>query len=343
MPANEVITFPSEGEVAVEEAPMPTPDPREVLIETTLSLISTGTERSLLTGEFQRNTFPIERVGYLNVGEVIQVGSDADEDLIGQRVFAGTPHAAYTTALAEETEAVPIDVENPGTAQVWPVPNGVSDEEAAFAILAAGAWNGIRRGEVDWGETAAVFGTGLVGGLALRGCLAAGVERVVGFDVDTARLDLLPDHPAVEAANPSQVDVEERIREATGGDLADVVIEATGEASAIPQQFDALAELGRLVVLSGPREVGEFDYYEHCNLPGYEIIGAHDTTHPARETPWNPWTYRRHGELFFQLVADGRIEVESMVTHRFPYTEVSDAWDLILDGEDGALGVILDW
>jgi 2-desacetyl-2-hydroxyethyl bacteriochlorophyllide A dehydrogenase len=343
MTANKAITFPAEGEIAVEEAPMPSPDPDEVLIETDVSLISTGTERALLTGGFQRNTFPVERVGYLNVGEVIDVGSDVEADWLGKRVFAGSPHAAYTTALAEQTEMVPIEVEHPGRAQAWPVPDGVSNAAATFAILAAGAWNGIRRGEVDWGETVAVFGVGLVGQLAVRGCVAAGAERVIAFDVAESRLDLLPDHPAVETANPEHVDIERRVREATGGDLADVVIEATGDADAIPQQFDALKRHGRLVILSGPREVGELDYYEHCYLPGYEIIGAHDTTHPPRETPQNPWTYRRHGDLFFQLVADGRIEAESMVTHRFPHRDVRDAWDLLLGPGTEALGVILEW
>ena len=344
MTENTTVVFADRGNVTIEERDRPTPDDDEVLIETTRSLISTGTEMAGLAGDYRPDDFP-RSPGYSNVGRVVETGAGVNEDWLDRRVATWSPHQRYVSAPATECRLVP---------------DGVSDREAAFCSLAEIGMNGVRRGEIEWGEMVAVFGLGLVGQFAVRAALAAGAAHVVGFDVADRRIEFLPDHPAVAGANPERADPETAVRDATlrrftegdggrrlvddpEGSLADAVVEATANVEAIPEEFAVLRELGTFVVLSSPREAGKFDFYEHCHRPGYDIVGAHVMTHPERATPHAPWTRKRHGSLFFTLLGDGRFEVESLVSHEYAAADAPDAYEMLRERRTEAMGVQLEW
>ena len=326
---NEAVVFPERDEVRIEVEDRPEPGAGELLIETRQSLISTGTELATLGGAFQRGTFPFESVGYSNVGSVVEAGDGVDEDWVGERVASPAPHARYVVQNAEMCQRVPEDV---------------TDDEAAFQRLGAIAMNGVRKGRVEWGETVAVYGLGLVGQLAARFARVAGARTVVGFDVAEERLEYLPDADDVVGVNPASgagdpVD----LIEAAAGRRADAVIEATADVDAVPEECRVLRDRGRLVVLSSPREAGELDYYRHVHLPGHEIIGAHLSTHPSEATPADPWTVEAHHELFFDYADSGRVDLDGLVSHRFDYREAADAYRMLSEDRTRALGVVLEW
>jgi len=201
----------------------------------------------------------------------------------------------------------------------------------------------VRRSDLTWGEIAVVYGLGLLGQLATRVCQAAGARPVVGFDVADSRLEYAPDAASVVTANPLEADAEAVVRGAAADRLADVVFEITGNPDVITDQFDALREQGRFVVLSSPRGETEFDFHDYCNSPSSVIVGAHNSSHPPVATPENPWTQHRHAELFFDLVADGTFEVESLVSHREPYGEAPRLYESLLADRTDAMGVLLEW
>ena len=327
MPENETIVFEAKNEVGLVDDPKPAPDADEVLIETERTLISTGTELSLLTGAFQRDTFPF-RPGYCNVGEVVEVGNEVDESLLGRTVATDTAHAQYTVSTPESCRLVPPEVDR---------------EDATFFKLAEFVMNGIRRGRLTWGETVAVFGLGLMGQLTARFAHIAGSETVVGLDIVPDRLALLPDHAGVVGVDSTADDWVERVTDSTGGHLADVVYEVTGNGDVLTMETDILRSQGRLVVLGSPRGETAFDFYSECHYPGFEIIGAHATTHPETATRASPWTETRHGELFFDYLSDGRIEVDSLVSHRMDYREAPGAFEMLLEDRTQAMGVVLEW
>lgn len=331
---NETVVFPAAGEVTLEDRPVPDPEPGEVLIETTASLVSTGTELTLLSGEFPPESawsvhgdYPVV-TGYCNVGKVVETGANVSEVAEGNLVASKTPHQRFVTA----------DVDS-----IAPIPNDVSPDAASFFALAGIAMNGIRKGELEWGESMACYGLGLVGQLAVRFALVAGVRPVVGFDVATDRLDYLPDDPAVVGVDPTATNPAELVRDHNHGRLADAVYECTGNPSVIPGEFDVLREQGRLVVLSSPRGPTELDLHDVCNAPSYSIIGAHDYSHPTHETPQTPWTYWRHYELFFDLLSAGALDTKSLISHRIAPGDAPATYERLLDDRTDTMGAIIEW
>ena len=332
--ANEAVVFDRQESTVLRERPIPEPGPEQVSIETQRTLVSTGTELAILSGETPRgskwdelSTYPFEP-GYNNVGVVTEVGTGVDTDLVGTRVATYNPHQRQVVADVDACR---------------PVPEGISDDEAVFFTIAEIVMNGIRRGRVSWGEAVVVYGLGLLGQFAVRIARFAGARPVVGIDVSRSRLDYLPDAPGVVALDPTTDDPGVRLREATGGRLADAVVELTGNPDVIPTEFDLLREQGRFVALGSPTGPTTFDFHEHCNAPSYEIIGAHNGSHPPQATPGTPWTQQRHAELYFDLVAEGVIDPTALVSHSEPAANAPDLYELLVEDRSRAMGVVLEW
>ncbi len=334
MPANPTVVFTGPRQVAVEDRPMPEPTPGQVLIRTHTTLVSIGTELSLLAGDRQAGRvwerlrdYPITP-GYDNVGTVVGVGDGVDASLIGRRVASYGPHAAYV--------CVGID-------QVWRIPDEVSDDQAAFTALAQITLNGLRRSGLVFGESAVVFGLGLLGQLTAQLCLFAGASPVFGVDASANRASLLPADPRVITVATGQEDPAEVVAERTAGRMADVVFELTGSGDVLPTEVPLLRPQGRLVVLSSPRSPSTFDFHDLCNSPSITIIGAHNSSHPNQADPGNPWTQARHAELFFDLLACGVLDLDRLISYRFEADRAPDAYALLLADRTQAMGVLLTW
>ncbi|WP_121744846.1 zinc-dependent alcohol dehydrogenase [Natronorubrum halophilum] len=334
MTTNPTIVFTDVETVTIEEHPVPEPDPDEVVIRTDRTLVSTGTELTILSGDVPPGSAWDDHIeypftpGYNNVGTVTAVGESVDDLAEGDRVATYGSHAKYVVASAEGCR---------------PIPDGVSDDEATFFTIAEIVMNGIRRSDLVWGETAVVYGLGLLGQLTAQLCHAAGARPVVAADVADLRLGYLPERPGLTAANPIDDDVPAVVRVAAGDRLADVVFEVTGNPDVITDELESLREQGRFVVLSSPRGETAFDFHDHCNSPSYTLVGAHNSSHPSVATPANPWTQHRHAELFFNLVAEGTLEVASLVSHRESYAAAPGLYDDLLADRTEAMGVVLEW
>ena len=345
---NQTLVFPDAREVAIEDRDRPEPAAEEVLIETDTSLISAGTELTVLSGDFPEGSFWDEYAefpfdpGYANVGTVVEVGADvAGDDAgasttgatgaeldVGTRVATWSPHAEYVAAAAEDCVVVPDDVD---------------DEQASLFAIAQIVMNGIRRGRVDWGETVVVYGLGILGQLAVRFARIAGAETVVGVDLAEQRLEYLPDSPEVVGVNPTEEDPVEAVEAATGGDLADVCLEVTGNPDVIPQEFGVLREQGRLVLLSSPHGKTTLDFHDHVNAPSHEIIGAHQLSHAPVATPRDPWTKPAHAELFFSYVEQGRLSVSDLFSHVVDARDAPGTYQSLLEDRSDAMAVRLEW
>ena len=335
MGGNPTVVFVEPRRVVVEDRPLPRPGRGEMLVKTSRTLISTGTELTILSGDFppgsrwaQYGRFPFTP-GYDNIGRVIEVGEGVDESWVGRRVASYAPHAAYVLVRPENVRIVP---------------DGISDEEAAFFTIAEIVMNGVRRGGVQWGEAVAVYGLGLLGQLTVRFCYLAGARPVFGIDLAGPRLKLLPRKPKIRPINPGEEDPAEVVRSMTRGRMADVVFEVTGNPEVIPEEFKLLKRQGRMVILSSPKgPTPSFDFHDLCNAPSYTIIGAHNSSHPRYETPYNQWTQKRHAELFFDLVIDGELDVKSLISHRVPFDRAPQIYSMLLEDRSEAMGVIIEW
>ena len=251
------------GELAVLESPAPVCRPGGVLVRSLFSLISTGTEmmklaeaKMSMVGKARARPDQVRKVldtvaqqgavaaykkvmnrldsytplGYSLCGVVIEVGQGAEEFRVGQLVAA----AGNEYALHAEYNWIPVNL-------CAPVPAGVAPEHAAFATVGSIAMHGVRRAEVQLGDTACVIGLGLVGQLVVRLLIAAGV-RVVGLDVIEERCRLAEQAGAVLCAAPTDDGlnaVQRSLDEISGGLGADHIFLAAGGSSNGPVETAA--------------------------------------------------------------------------------------------------------
>lgn len=323
--------------VVLENRSVPEPKEGELLVKTKRTLISTGTELTVISGEFDPNSFwaNLSRsvpypTGYCNIGEVIGLGEGVEKEWIGRRVgiYEGGYHAQYVTVTADES---------------YIVPEGISDDHATFFVLAKTTMNGVRRAKIEWGESVAVYGLGILGQLTARFCHLAGARPVMALDISKERFKYLPDLTGITAIDPSDPEFIDKIKRLTRNRLVDVVFEVTGNPDIIPQEFQILRPGGRFVVLSSPRGKTLFDFHDLCNRPSYSIIGAHVTSHPQMEIIGNAWTKKRNAEIFFDLVAAEELNIESLISHRESYKKAPELYQMLLKDRSKAMGIVLEW
>lgn len=328
------VLFPGARKVDLETVEVPSPGEGQVLIQTRCTLISTGTELTAFGGEFPPGSawanyvrYPW-RPGYSNVGVVVQTGPGVEDVGVGQRVVS---HGAHASLVLQNWS------------QVQPVPEGVSDEEAAFCTLGVISLNGVRLSRLQLGESAVVCGVGLVGNLAVQLARKSGGWPVVALDLSEARLEMAAAHGATHTLQGDAGAAREGLLALNRGRLADVVFEVTGNPKVIPGLFRLARRLGRVILLGSPRGKTEVDFHDEVHTNGLHVIGAHNSTHTPVETPYNVWTLQRDGELFLDLVAAGEVRVNDLVTERFGWREAPAAFEMLWKDRARSMGVMLDW
>ena len=335
MPGNPTVVFREPRIVLLEDRDRPRPGPGQVLVRTLRSLISTGTELTILAGEFPPGghwalygKFPFT-AGYSNVGVIEAAGEGVESGWIGKRVASFSPHAAWVTLP---------------TTECHPVPDGVADEDATLFAIAMIVMNGVRLSGLTWGESVTIFGAGLLGQFAARIALLAGARPVFVVDPAAARLALLPKDPGVIPVNAASADPASVVLDRTGGRRCDAVFEITGNPSLIPKEFDCLKRpLGRFILLSSPRGATEFDFHNLSNAISSVIIGTHLMAHPPIETPQAPWTRARNAALFFEWVKAGTFPAKFLLSHRVPAAKAPEAYAMLLADRSSAMGVVFEW
>ena len=223
-----------------------------------------------------------------------------------------------------------------------PIPDGVSFDEAAFGVLGSVSIHGVRKAKIELGEFAAITGMGLVGQLALQLASQTGCDALVAIDLADMRLQVASEY-ATHTMNPSVREVKSEINGLTNGRGLDIVIEASGYPQALLTAFD-LARIGGRIMLLGSiwhRKI-EVDF-----MPFHEkeltLVGCHQPKCPTAETIYFPWTQQYNRRQILKMIADGRMDVQRLISHKLPYDEAAEAYRLLRDEKDKSLGVVLDW
>ena len=365
------------GELAVLDVPAPACRPGGVLVRSLFSLISTGTEmmkvseasmsmvgmararpdqvRKVLDTVQQQGVLSTYKkvmnrldsytpLGYSLCGVVTEVGRGAEEFKVGQLVAA----AGNEYALHAEYNWIPVNL-------CAAVPPGVLPEHAAFSTVASIAMHGVRRAEVQLGETAAVIGLGLVGQIVVRLLIAAGI-RVVGIDPVEDRCRLAEKAGAALCASPADEGMAVVLRELaaiTSGRGADHVFLTAGGST--NQPVEAAVKLARdraRVVDIGKMKLDlpwnayydkELDVrFSRSYGPGryddrYELEGM---DYPAS---YVRWTEKRNLESFLDLVARSEVEVATLISGVFPIADAAKVYADLKSGELQAVGVLLEY
>ncbi len=329
------------GNTSLEELPAPMVRPGNVLIRTSRSLVSLGTERSLV--EFSRANLidkarqqpdkvkevlnkmksdglipTLEAVfskleeplplGYCNVGRVIAVGDGVSEYAVGDRVASNGPHAEIVSVPKNLTAAIP---------------DGVTDEDASFTVIGAIALQGIRLCNPTFGETIVVIGLGLIG-LITAQLLRANGCRVIGIDLDENKCRLAEKLGIEVVQIQKGEDPVKRIIGLTSGAGADgVIITASTKSNEVIAQSAKMSRKRGRIILVGVvgLDISRADFYEKeltfqvsCSYgPGrYD----HDYEQKGMDypLPFVRWTEKRNFEAILNAIADGQLNVKDLIT-----------------------------
>ncbi len=282
-----------------------------------------------------------QSVGYSSAGVVVAVGDGVADINVGDRVAcAGAGFAVHAEfACAPRMLVAKI-----------PESHKVSFEEAAFGTVGAICLHGIRTAEVALGDTVAVIGLGLLGQITVQLLKAAGC-RVYGMDPLRQRAELAIASGA-ESACAGAREFRDLCFQKTGGVGVDSVLITAETASSEPVNLAAkLARDRAIVVAVGTvgMELQRKLYYEKeldFRISRSYGPGRYDAAYEqkGRDYPIGQvrWTETRNLAAFLQFIADGKLNLPSLITHRFPMDQATRAYDLIT-GSVGEpfLGVLL--
>ncbi len=340
METNYKVAFMAPKQPALIEWPMPEMEDDDILVKTEISLISTGTELTVLERNVEEGTpwaeglkqYPIYHTGYSNVGRIVKVGKDVSPDLIGRRVFTDSRHQSYFTFKLKNEEQY-----------LW-IPDSVDSRDATLATLICVANASVRESNIAPGEACVVYGAGIVGQMVARLAKLAGSTKVFVADISDFRLDMIPDDPCFIKINSAKTNVPEFVKAHTPwGKGVPYVFEVTSVPSLAQEQLTCLKERGKLIITSSPkgRSLVDLDY---CSRNGLSIIGAHNwTSHASRENNHSYWTRHHDTEHALDLMDKGLMPVANLFTHEFHYKNAPAAYEMLMKDRSQAMCVVINW
>jgi len=332
MPRSRGIIFIGREQAELQEINVPDPEPGQFLVKTRVSLISTGTECICFRAESDPGSHWDNWVkhpftpGYSNVGEVIVLGKNVKNVKTGDRVFTCQAHREYYSV--GENEAFNI------------IPDGISDEEASWSKLATIAQTGVRRAELNLGDTVAIIGLGPLGQLITQYSKISGCERILAIDPLQDRLDVASQHGATHIFRGSAADAVEFVQKNSDGELADVAFDVTGHFAVFPMVLKLVRRFGT-VMLVGDSPHPLKQHLEHDLITRQlQIRGSHNEMLTA--TP-GKWDRPRQIELLYRYIERGQMLVKDMISQVQKPEDAQAVYKNLLNDRSGTMGVLFDW
>lgn len=334
--------------IGFEEYPDRPLEAHEVRIRTLYSGISAGTELSHYRGSnvymhkqwdagrrlflptaTPSKPYPVRDLGYEEVGEIAEVGSEVSRVKVGDLVYGTWHHRSHHIA-SEEYAAARL------------LPAGLEPILGIYSHMIAIALNGILDAAIRLGETVAVFGLGVPGQIVAQMAKRSGAT-VIGVDLFDARLTRAVELGAADHVfNAREGQIAERIKEKTEGRGADVCIEASGAYPALHEAIRAAAYSAKVVTLGffqgqgSGLDLGEEFHHNRINLVCSQIGGVG----PELTYRWNRDRLVRTG---MRLQAEGVLRLRPLITHIVPWRQAAEAFRLLDQEPEAALQVVLDF
>ena len=307
-----------------------------VLMKLSYSAISAGTECAWLSGNANNagNTFPYYP-GYSSSGIIEKVGKNVKSFAPGDKVIAWNVGHLSHIVLSEEAarqRLYKIQEEN------------ISLKEAAFGYISTFPMLGIRKLQIEMGESVMIAGLGILGQLAVQFARLRGAYPVLACDMDPARRALALKMGADMVFDPSAEDFIEQVIKATNGKKVNAVVEVTGKAIALRQALKYTARMGR-IVLTGCTRVpeGVIDFYRDVHLTGISIIGGHTSTRPSVDSRTGAWTHLDDLRTWSSFLSSKRVDMASLITRTLSPKNTQEVYTMLLTTKNPPLGLVFDW
>ena len=362
------------GEIGVCDVPAPTCGDRRILVRNRTSLVSLGTERSLvrlgrksIVGKarerpelarrfiekarqegFQKTLQEalgrldtVRPLGYSSAGVVKRVGNDITTVSPGDHV------ACIGAGWATHSESVLMS-----PTLCSRLPAGVSFEAGSFGMLGIIALNGIRRAQVTFGETVVVVGLGLLGLLTVQLLRAYGM-RVLAYDIDPRKCEIAAGLE-IDGRSGNWDAFADEVAASTSGNGADAVIltvAATGD-EPVNRGVRLLRLRGRVVLVGvadvHPSRQALWEREADLVVSRAGGPGSLDSSYEEQglDYPYAPvrWTQQRNLEEFLRLIAAGRVNVAPLVTHRCRVDDAAEWYARLLDDRDAlTVGAVIEY
>jgi threonine dehydrogenase-like Zn-dependent dehydrogenase len=317
------------GDLRIEECPLDAKhlEPTQVYVETEVTALSTGTD---LRNYLGRSTdipgapdYP-RAVGYSNVGVVCAVGDQVKTLRVGQRVFSLRPHQSAYIAQASDL--------------LVPVPDGITSEQASLAYLAQLGLAAMRQARYESGESVAVVGLGVIGlgTVAIARAMGAVVTAVANSPLRSSvasQAGAEHVHIAGEADAPSGIDL---------------VVLTANPWSAFRMSVEMARAGGRLSILGFPgrgEPPPDFNPFDPKWFYGKQLTFIGAGFSPRVECPPSDLRFnlRRNLEYLFALMADGRVCLEPLITHRVRAERMQDAYEMAKQHSKDLIAAVFDW
>lgn len=306
-------------------------NPDEVLVRTEYTVISGGTERAnIMAMQNTGSGFP-RALGYCGIGYVEKIGDDVKSVNIGDRVlvYHGN-HGKYN--IIPEKDITKVEDAS------------ISSLDAAFVIIASMGLGGVRKLELELGESAMVMGIGLLGIFSIQFLRLSGAYPLIAADPNPKRRELALKLGADYAFDPSDKDFVQKVKEVTKGKGVNGCVEVTGIAQAMNQALKCASWMGRISLLGCTRvSDSHVDYYTQVHRPGVKLIGAHNFVRPKHESYPHHWTHQDDCKAILNLIAAKRIQVEPIISRVESPLDAPVIFNELCDDPAFPIGTVFDW
>ncbi|HEY47746.1 MAG: hypothetical protein AMJ88_05770 [Anaerolineae bacterium SM23_ 63] len=316
--------------------------PQEILVEAETTVVSAGTELANFTAlspgvwiPGSWNAYPW-RPGYGLVGHVRAVGSETLGLTEGQRVFCFGKHASLQRYEVAQNipygAALPLDEDLPAI-------------QVIMARMALIGITGPQVTEFESGDTVAVFGLGLVGNFAAQ-LYQHGGAKVIGLDVIRARCGIAKSTGLETVLDVKVEEQVEAILDLTDGKGVDVAVDAVGNSAVIEACVEVCAPHGQVILLGSPRVAHETNVTKMLRSMHHRWIvirGALEWRLPPHPVRGSKHSIASNLQLILDLIQNGKLHVEPLVTHVIEPAQLLEAYHGLLDQKESYLGVVVDW
>jgi predicted dehydrogenase/threonine dehydrogenase-like Zn-dependent dehydrogenase len=361
------------GKMEILEVPFPVMGKGQLLVRNYYSVISAGTEGKtvsdarkgyiakaksrqkevkmvidMIKSEGFKKTYDVvmnkleapSPLGYSCAGEVIAVGEDVNDLRVGDKVACGGAGAYHADVVAVNRNLC------------IKLPDNIDVGQAAFTTIAAIAIQGIRQADLRFGENCTVIGLGLIGLITVEVLKASGI-KAIGVDVNEAQVKKAQEIGADLALLRSNDGIVQTITDFTNGYGTDAAIITAGTSSLDPVEFagEICRRKGKVVIVGAvPTGFSRPNYYRKeldLRMSSSYGPGRYDPVYEEKGIDYPigyvRFTENRNMQTYIDLLASGKLNMSTLITHTFNLHDAPEAYDLILGRKEQLIGVLLKY
>ncbi|MDZ4729634.1 MAG: zinc-binding alcohol dehydrogenase [Xanthomonadales bacterium] len=323
------IVFPDRGKVELQHFDLPATGPAEVRVKTHYSLISIGTETTILHQRYapdshfaKRFSFPQLKTGVQAVGEIEQAGAEVSGLAAGDRVFFRMAHGSHQVLPASAVTCIPAGVDMPS---------------ACWCGLAKTAFRAAWAGKFAASNQVLIIGAGPVGQMLVRWAHVENIQHIAVVDQSADRLQHASRGGSTTLILGDLGQHLQQVSQIAAGLGPALVVDTTGNPAVFQNALAVAARFGKVILLGDTGFPQRQCLSSDLMTKGLTIQAVHES-HDR-----DGWTQGKVDELFFSYVLSGRFDLSGLMTHEFTPLECQQAYALAELHRERAMGILFNW